>query len=234
MKRFYREAAAAEVDGGWQVALDGRAVKTAGGAPQIVPTRALAEALAAEWNAQGETLDPAAFLMRGMADHAIDTVRPDRSAAIAKLLAFGETDTLCYRADPDEPLHPRQREAWEPLLAALEAREGIRFERVSGVMHRAQPPETLDALRARLETFNEFTLAALQAMASLTASLCVALAALENDADAADLWALANLEEDWQADLWGRDAEAEARGTARGREFTVAQAFARLAREQQP
>jgi chaperone required for assembly of F1-ATPase len=230
MKRFYREAAVEEAGGGWRVALDGRAVRTAQGAPQIVPTRALAEALAAEWAAQGEQIDPAAFPMRDMADYAIDMVRAGRADAIARLLAFAESDTLCYRAAPDEPLYRRQRDLWEPLVTAMEAREGIRVERVSGVIHRKQPPESLAKLRERLESLDAFTLAALQTMASLTASLCVALAALDHGADPAALWATANLEEEWQAELWGRDAEAAARSEARGQEFARALEFARLAR----
>ena len=228
MKRFYREVAVEPAGDGWRVALDGRAIKTARAAPQIVPTRALAEALAGEWARQGQEIDPAAFPMRDMADYAIDVVRTDRAGAIARLLAFAETDTLCYRADPDEPLYRRQREVWEPLVTALEARENIRLERISGVIHRAQPPEGLARLRERLESFDAFTLAALQTMASLTASLCVALAALEADADADALWAAANLEEEWQAELWGRDAEAEARLEKRGDDFLNAFRFVRL------
>ena len=230
MKRFYREVAVEESGGGWRITLDGRAIKTAVGAPQIVPTRPLAEALAAEWAAQGDEIDPRGFAMRDLADYAIDVVRSDRGAAIAKLLAFGETDTLCYRADPDEPLYRRQQALWEPLVTAMEARDAIRFERVSGVIHRPQPPETLAALRARLEGVDDFTLAALHTLASLSASLCVALAALEDDVDPTELWSVANLEEEWQAELWGRDAEAEARTGKRGKEFAGATEFARLVR----
>lgn len=228
MKRFYREVAIEEADGGWRVVLDGRAIKTALGAPQIVPSRALAEALAAEWSGQGEEIDPRTFPLRDMSDYAIDVVRADRAAAIGKLLAFAETDTLCYRADPDEPLYRRQQEVWEPLVTALEAREGIRLERVSGVIPRTQPQASLDALRARLGTFDDFALAALQTMASLGASLCVALGALEEDADPEALWSAAHLEEEWQAELWGRDAEAEARRDKRREEFLAAFRFARL------
>ena len=228
MKRFYREVAVEEVEGGWRVTLDGRAIRTALGAPQIVPTRALADALAAEWSGQGEEIDPLAFRLRDMADYAIDVVRADRETAIGKLMAFAETDTLCYRADPDEPLYRRQHEVWEPLVTALEAREGIRLDRVSGVIHRPQPQASLAALRARLGTTGDFTLAALQTMASLGTSLCIALEALREGADPEALWSAVNLEEDWQADLWGRDAEAEARREKRREEFVEAFRFAKL------
>ncbi|PZO68540.1 MAG: molecular chaperone, partial [Pelagerythrobacter marensis] len=142
MKRFYQAVTVAEVAGGWQVMLDGRGIRTAGGAPQIVPRAALAELLAAEWAAQGAVIDPRAFAMRDLADYAIDIVAPDPAAAIAKLIRFAETDTLCYRADPEDALYRHQQAVWEPLLAALEAREGVVMHRVSGVGYRAQPEAT--------------------------------------------------------------------------------------------
>ncbi|MXO74648.1 molecular chaperone [Altererythrobacter aerius] len=230
MKRFWNEVAIQQAGGGWQVALDGRAIRTQGGAPQIVPTRALAEMLAAEWRAQGETVDTTGFPARDMADHAIDSVTSDPEAVIAKLLRYAESDTLCYRADPDEALHRRQWEVWEPLVAAFEAREGVRMDRVSGIIHRSQPSDTLDRLRARLTTIDPFTLAALEVMTALSASLCVGLGALEVDADPQALWDAAELEETWQAELWGVEPEAEARRKQRARAFLHAAAFARAAR----
>ena len=230
MKRFYKQVDVEREDGGWRVMLDGRPIRTQGGSAQVVPTRALADALAGEWARQGEEIDALAFPRRDMADYAIDRVAAQREETIARILRFAETDTLCYRADPDEPLHRKQRDVWEPLVTAFEAREGVRLERVSGVLHRPQPAATLAALRARLERENAFTLAALEALASLAASLCIALQALEPAADAESLWDAAELEEQWQADLWGREAEAEARRAKRRREFLRAVEFARLAR----
>ena len=232
MKRFYREVAVEPAEGGWRALLDGRPIRTPGGAPQVVPTRALGELLAAEWADQGERIDPAGFYVRDLADYAIDQLAPGREPAIAKLLRFAETDTLCYRADPDEALHRKQWEVWEPLVAAFEAREGVSLERVSGVLHRPLPEATLAALRARLERENAFTLAALEALTSLAASLCIALSALEPGADAEALWDAAELEEQWQAEHWGREPEAEARREKRRREFLRAVSFARAARRQ--
>lgn len=230
MKRFYSTAEVEPCEGGFRVTLDGRPIRTQGGAAQVVPTAALAEALAAEWRAQGDEIDATAFACRDLADYAIDHVAADRTATIAGMIAYAETDTLCYRADPDEALYRRQREVWEPLLSAIEAREGVRFERASGVIHRAQPPETLAKLRERLEAFDAFTLAALQPMASLAASLAIALSALEPDADLGVLWHAASLEELWQAELWGHDEAADARRERRVRDFAAAALFARLAR----
>ena len=153
----------------------------------------------------------------------------DRLEANLELLAYAETDTLCYRADPDEPLHRAQHATWEPLLTATETREGIAFTRVCGVIHRPQPPATLAHLAARLAAQPPFVLAALTTLASLAASLVVALAALDPTADLAALWAAACLEEEWQADLWGRDPEAEARRAGRAQSFAAAARFAQLA-----
>lgn len=232
MKRFYKEVtvAAAEGDAGWRVLLDGRQIRTAGGRPQVVPTRALAEALATEWAEQGDEIDTARFALRDMADYAIDVVANDRAATVRELLPYAETDTLCYRAEDGEALHDRQLDVWEPLLTAAEHRWDVRFERVSGIIHRAQPAATLARMEAVLGAEGDFALAALKMLSSLAASLVIALAALAPDADAEALWNAANLEEDWQAELWGKDAEAEARRERRFRGFAAAMRFAALAR----
>lgn len=230
MKRFWNEVSVEPADSGWRVALDGRPLKTQGGAPQIVPTRALAELLAGEWSAQGEEVDPASFPHRDMADYAIDMVQTDPQAIVAKLLRYAESDTLCYRADPDEPLHKRQWEEWEPIVTAFEAREGVRLERVSGIVHKAQPAETLERLEARLTALDPFTLAALEAVTSLSASLCIGLSALDPAAAPQALWAAAELEETWQVELWGSDWEAEERRERRKADFLRAVRFARAAR----
>ncbi|ASJ92678.1 ATP12 family chaperone protein [Porphyrobacter sp. CACIAM 03H1] len=232
MRRFYKDVTLAQQPGGSQVMLDARGVKTVGGAPQIVPTEALGEALAAEWARQGERIDPASLPLRDMADYAIDVVAADPAAVAQGLLAYAETDTLCYRADPDEPLHARQQAEWEPLLAAFEAAHGITFTRVSGVLHRPQPPETLAVLKARLLSLDPFTLAGVEAMTKLAASLVTALAALDaaHEDEPLALWRAVCLEEEWQAELWGRDEEAEERRARREADFLRACAFARLAR----
>lgn len=230
MKRFYKDVTVEAADGGFGVRLDGRAIRTVGGRPQVVPSRALAEAMAAEWERQGPEIDPALFLYRDMADYAIDVVAGDPASVIGEILPYAETDTLCYRAEPDEAFAARQRLMWEPLLAGAEARLGAKFVRVSGIMHKPQPPETLARLRAELETLDAFALAALRNTASLAASLILGLAALEPQADLDALWDAANLEEDWQAELWGKDAEAMERRERRAGAFAAAARFAGLAR----
>ncbi len=230
MKRFYTDVSVACQEGEWQVLLDGRPVRTAGGAPQLVASQALAGLLADEWRRQGEEIDPRGLIMRDLADYAIDVVQHDRQDVLAKLMTYAESDTLCYRADPDEALYKRQLELWEPLVTACEARLGASFRRVSGVLHRAQPPETLAAMRGALDQHDHFALAGLVTLASLAASLITALAALEPGADAAILFTAANAEEDWQAELWGWEWTAEESRALRAEAFRLALEFVAAAR----
>ena len=230
MKRFYREVTAAGAEGGWRVLLDGKPVRSVGGRAQVVPAKALAEALAEEWARQGEEIDPAGLILRDMADYAIDVVGPDREAAIRELLPYGETDTLCYRAPAGDPLLRRQDAAWEPLLRAAETRYDIRFERISGIIHRPQPAGTMLRLETVLEAHDDFVLAALRNLAGLAASLVIGLAASDDAADPAMLWDAAHLEERWQAERWGLDAEAATRLARRREHFLAAARFAVLAR----
>jgi len=231
MKRFYKDVAVDQIGDGWRVTLDGRPIRTAGGRPQVVPTCALAEALAAEWAGQGETLDPAAFQYRDLADYAIDAVAPQRETVLAELLPYAETDTLCYRADPDEPLYKRQVEVWEPVLNGTEARLNVTFARISGIIHKHQPAATLERLRAELDACGDFELAALKMLSSLSSSLVIALEAIRPDADAQALWRAAELEADWQVELWGEDWEATELRATRFAAFELAMSLARLSRD---
>jgi chaperone required for assembly of F1-ATPase len=179
LKRFYKAVTTQLHEGSWRVTLDGRAIKTAAGDSQLVPSLALAEAMAAEWAGQGEEIDPKAFQLRDLADFAIDVASGEgRSQLADEIAAFAASDTLCYRADPEEPLYQRQLAVWEPLLAREEQRHGVRFSRVSGVIHRPQPPETLERMRGVVATLDPFPLAALRMLTSLSASLVIGLAAL--------------------------------------------------------
>lgn len=229
VKRFWTTAGVEPADGGWRITLDGKPIRTQGGQAQVVPNRALAEAMAEEWSRQGDKVAPDGFIFRDLADYASDHVRPDRAGTIAKLLRYAATDTLCHRADPDEPLYRRQRVLWDPLLADLEVRHGVRLEPVSGIVHRPQPEAAMARLRGLLEGQSDFVLAALHMLAPLAASLTIALAALEAGTDPAALFAAANCEEDWQAELWGWDLQAERDRAVRLAAFEAAARFAQLA-----
>ena len=230
MKRFYKQVSVASDGSGWRVLLDGKPIRTPAKAAQLVPSEALAQVMALEWSAQGEEIDPAAFIFCDMADYAIDVVARDPAAAAADLLRYAETDTLCYRAEAGEALHKRQIEMWEPLLCGAELRWDVHFERVGGILHRPQAPATLARMAAVLAPLGAFTMGALTTLTTLTASLVIGLAALEPDADGETLWAAANLEEDWQAEQWGKDAEALALRARRLAEFEAAMRFAGLVR----
>ena len=229
MKRFYDTVSTQQANGGWQVMLDQRGMKTVKGAAQVVPTQGLANALAEEWATQGDKIDPATFPLRDMADYAIDIVTPDPQAVIEKLSQYGDTDTLLYRADPEEPLYTRQQELWEPIVTALESSKAIRFKRISGIIHTAQEESAIAALSAHLATFSPFALVGVETMTSLAASLIIGISASREDADAQALWDAACLEEEWQADQWGRDEEAEERREKRKCDFLRAHQFVRLA-----
>lgn len=234
MKRFWREVTLGQVElagaaTGWQVLLDDRPVRTQGGTAQVVPSHALAEALAREWADQSEVVNPGAFPLRDLADLALDHVAPDPARQVASLMRYAETDTLLYRADPDEPLHRRQLERWEPLVRAVETGHDVAFERISGVIHRPQPAATLHSLHDILLQQDAWRLAAIATLAPLAASLIVALSALDAGASPEGLFAAANLEEDWQTEFWGHDEEAARVRAAREAAFAAAIRFARLA-----
>lgn len=231
MKRFYQQVSVAPEGDGWRVTLDGRPIRTQGGLPQVVPGRALAQAMAAEWDAQGAEIDTGAFPLRDLADYAIDAVREGREELVDELAAYAETDTLCYRAEPGEPLHARQVEVWDPWLERAERRWDVHFERIAGIIHQPQPAGTRARMHAVVAAQDDFALAALRMLTSLSASLVIALAAIEPDADAHALWQAAMLEEEWQAELWGRDEEAQDHRAARFAAFALAIRFAALARE---
>ena len=196
----------------------------------MLPTAALADLLAAEWRDQGDTIDPGRFVLRDMADYAIDVIARERAETIDKLLRYGDTDTLCYRADPDEAFYQRQRARWEPGVTACEARLGGGFQRVGGVLHRPQKAEALAVIRAVLEAQDQFVLAGLFNLAAIAASLITALEVLEAPEQAAALFTAANAEEDWQAELWGWDPLAEDRRTARAEAFALAARFVAAAK----
>jgi chaperone required for assembly of F1-ATPase len=225
VKRFYKEATAAPIGGGWEIRLDERPVKTPARQPLLLPTASLAEAAAEEWRAQGDKVDPRSMPMTGLANAAIDRIVPDPPAFARSLALFGESDLLCYRAEGPEPLVRRQAEAWDPLLAWARGRFDIDFEVITGVMHRPQPNRTVEQLARAVSARDSFRLAALSPMVTISGSLVIALALDEQAIDLETAWSAATVDEAWQAEQWGKDAEASARMAARRREFEDADRF---------
>ena len=222
MKRFWKDVAL-DADGGVQ--LDGRPGRTPGRAPLALPTPALAEAVAGEWRAVGETLDPRAMPLTGLANAAIDRIAPDPAPFAAEVARYGETDLTCYRADSPAELVERQRAAWEPLLDWARQRYDVHFETTAGVMHVAQPQATLDRLAEAVAMRDPFTLAALQAIVSATGTVVGTLALAEGAIDAETLWHAAQVDEDWQLEHWGEDELATRAREAKRASFDAAARF---------
>jgi chaperone required for assembly of F1-ATPase len=208
VKRFYKDAAVVELGDGFALELDGRPVKTPARARLAVPIRTLADAIAAEWRAQGEKIDPHSMPLTGLANAAIDRIAPERAAFAAGLAQYGESDLLCYRADGPEPLVARQAEHWDPVLAWARRRYDIELKVVSGVIHQAQPEPTVARLARAVSARSPFELAGLSPLVTVSGSLIIALALAEGGIDLEAAWAAATVDEQWQAEKWGEDAEA--------------------------
>jgi chaperone required for assembly of F1-ATPase len=231
-RRFWTEAAVKETEGGHAVALDGRPVRTPARVPLVLPSRALAEAVAQEWQDQPETIDPLAMPLTRAANSAIDRVAPARAAVIAMLADYGETDLLCYRAEAPGTLADRQAAGWDPMLDWAAQALGARLVCGAGVMHVAQPEASLRALRAALEPLGAFELTGLHDLVTLSGSLILGLAAERRAQAPQRLWELSRIDETWQAEQWGEDAEAAAAAEDRRRSFLRAARFIALARGQ--
>jgi chaperone required for assembly of F1-ATPase len=227
MKKYWKQVAVVEGDG-LGVALDGRPAKTPAKADLVVPTRALAEAIAAEWRESGTDVDPRAMPLTGLANAAIDRVAPDPDAFAAKLARYGEADQLCYRAEMPAALVLRQAESWDPLLAWARRRFDVDFAVTEGIVHAPQPGATVARLGHAVAALDPFRLAALAPLVTIGGSLVAALAVAERAVTADAAWQAGSLDERWQLERWGSDAEAEAALDNRRREFLAAAKFLEL------
>ncbi len=213
-KRFYREATAGTESGqGFPMLLDGKPVFTPARRPLAAPTRELAQALAAEWNAQENEIDPARMPLTRLANAVIDAVAEKPQEVAGGIADYLGSDLIFYRADAPEGLIARQAELWDPLLAWAHQTYGARFIVVEGVMHAAQPAEALAAMRAAIppamrDAKEIWRLGALSSITALTGSALIALALSEGLLDVETAWTAAHVDEDWQMAQWGRDALA--------------------------
>ncbi|MBQ2261433.1 MAG: ATPase [Loktanella sp.] len=229
-KRFWQAATAQPCDGGFTVTLDGRAVKTPAKALLVVPTMPMAEAIALEWDAQTGLVDPRTMPVTRSANAAIDKVRTQRDEVIGLLAEYGGSDLLCYRAPAPEGLVARQGQQWDPLLdwAARELDAPLAIGQ--GVMHIAQPAATLAIFRRELEACDDFALAAVHDLISLSGSLVLALAVTHGHLNATRAWDLSRIDEDWQIAQWGADEEAAAATAVKRDAFLHAERFLHLTR----
>jgi len=208
LKRFWTEASISEVDGGYAVLLDGRGVKTPAKTSLVVPTAALATAIAEEWDAQEGTIDPTSMPFTRSANAAIDKVTQQFDEVVNLLAEYGETDLLCYRADAPIELKQRQAEAWDPLLEWAHAEFGAKLSTATGVMFLEQPAASLDPLKSALLDQSAFQLTATYDLISISGSLILGLAVCKDKISAQQAWDLSRIDELWQIEQWGEDEEA--------------------------
>jgi chaperone required for assembly of F1-ATPase len=219
-RRFWQRAAPVPAEGGgFGVRLDARPLTTPGGAPLVVPTEALAHAIAAEWDATLGEIRPERLPLTRAANSAIDRVPPAREAVVDAIAAYGGADLLCYRAAEPAALAARQAEGWDPWLRWAALTFAAPMVAVTGVMHEPQPASTVAALRAAVDAHDPFALVALNELVTLSGSLVLGLAVARGALAAEDAWELSRIDETWQAEQWGRDPEAEALAAGRRAEF---------------
>lgn len=224
-RRFWKEARAVAMDGGFAVQLDARQVRTPARAPLVLPTEALAAAIAAEWQAQGETVDPATMPLTRTANSAIDKVTPGRAEVAAMLAAYAQSDLLCHRAGAPQALAARQAAGWDPLLAWAGRELGAPLVAVTGVMPAAQPAASLSRLGREVAALDPFRLAAFHDLVAISGSLVLALALVRGHVGAGEAWDLCRIDEAWQAARWGIDEEAAAAESLRRAAFLDAYRF---------
>jgi chaperone required for assembly of F1-ATPase len=224
-KRFWKVTAVDSTEDGFSVTLDGRGIRTPAKAPLRLPTRALAEAVAAEWDAQEDKIDPGVMPMTRMANSAVDKVAAQHGEVADILAAYGESDLLCYRAEGPAELIARQAAAWDPLLdwAARELQAPLNTG--SGVMFIEQPPASLAALSRRVHAQTNWQLAGFHDLVALTGSLIMGFAALDTRWARSDLWSWSRLDEEWQAEQWGSDEEAAEVAALKAQSFADAAKF---------
>lgn len=230
LKRFWEAAGVAQVDQGFAVQLDGRPVKTPAKAQLIVPTQALADRIAAEWDAVDKEINPATMPFTRSANAAIDKVTHQHREVADMLAAYGDADLTCYRAEGPQTLIARQAEAWDPLLEWLDTAYGARLVPVQGVMHAPQDARALKRLSEAVHALDSFALTAFHDLVSLSGSLTIGFAALDDLYDPLDLWKLSRLDELWQEEQWGEDEEAQAMAARKESDFLHAREFYNLSR----
>jgi chaperone required for assembly of F1-ATPase len=228
MRRVYKRAAASPAEGGWGIALDGRPLRTPAKHALVVPNAALAEAIAAEWSAQQDDIRPVTMPLTRLAATAIDHTSAQRDQVVAETAKYAETDLVCYRAEHPPALVARQQAGWQPLIDWAMLRYDASLTVTSGIVPRPQSPAALKAFAAAVAAQDDFRLTALHAMTAACGSLVIALALMEGRLDAAAAFAVSQLDETFQIEAWGEDAEAAARRQALAEDIAAAWRFVEL------
>lgn len=229
-RKFWKETSVTEQDGGFAVLLDGRGLKTPAKTPVLVPNEAIAKAIAAEWDAQVEEIDPLAMPVTRWANAALDKVALQHAEVADMLADYGGTDLLCYRADNPQELVARQAELWNPVLDWAAEQLDARLIPLQGVMFQAQDDATLARLKTRVHALSNFELSAFHDLVSLSGSLILAFAAVHDLKPIEELWSLSRVDEFWQEEQWGHDEEAHALAETKKAAFLQAQENFKLCR----
>jgi chaperone required for assembly of F1-ATPase len=230
VKRFWETAEAVAIESGFAIALDGRRVKTPAKTDLVLPTEKLANAVAEEWNSVGETIDPREMPLTGLANAAIDRIAPAKKDFALGIARYGESDLTCYRAEGPDLLVRRQQEAWDALLDWARRRYDMDFATCSGVMHVPQPADTVRKLSHEVAALDAFQLAGLSPLVAIGGSLVAALAVYEEVMPAEAAWEAVSVDNRWQLEQWGDDAEARSVLDAQRRDFLAAARFLELLR----
>lgn len=225
MKRFWKEVSVERDGDGWGIMLDGRAVRTPARAALVVPTAALADAVADEWRSVEDEIDPRTMPMTGLANAAIDRVAPERQAFASGLARYAEADLACYRSEWPPELAGRQERSWDELLAWGRRRYDVDFSTTTGLIHVPQPQATIDRLSQAVAELDAFHLAGLSPLVTAGGSLLAALAVLDNAIAPDAAWDAVSVDERWQLEQWGADKEAEAALDNKRRDFLAAARF---------
>ena len=228
MKRFWKEVVVRPEEGGMAIHLDGRPVRTPARAALVVPSEALAQAIAEEWRSVECDIDPRAMPLTGLANAAIDRVAPERQAFAGGLARYAEADLACYRSEWPPDLVERQESAWDSLLAWARRRYDVDFSTTSSLMHVPQPQATVERLAHEVGTLDAFRLAGLSPLVTIGCSLIAGLAVLEKALTADQAWTAVSVDERWQVEQWGADTEAVAALENRERDFMAAARFLEL------
>lgn len=229
-KRFWKATQVEPAAGGYRVLLDGRAVKTPGKRELVVPTQAMAQAIAGEWDEQSEFVKPETMPCTRSANAAIDKVTDQFDEVATLLAAYGDSDLLCYRAASPESLVERQSKSWDPLLEWVATELGAPLETRTGVMHSPQGADTLSRFDSLVRAMSVFELTGFHDLVGLSGSLVLALAVVHGRLSPEQAWTLSRLDEIWQAELWGSDEEAEEQNKLKMKEFLHAARFFQMSK----
>ncbi len=222
-KRFYEKVEVADTDGGFAIHLDGRTIRTPAIQVLQLPTRQLADLVCQEWDDQQKDIDPTAMPVTRLVNTALDGIAHDPQAVIEDILRFAGTDLLWYRADGPQRLVDRQNELWDPVIDWAHASLGARIALAEGIMQVEQPKEAINAIGIHVAAYDSpIALASLHSFTTLTGSALLSIALAKEELSAEEAWTAAHVDEDWNIEQWGEDAEAAARRTFRWGEMLAA------------